>query len=316
MVTSPHRIAYIAFGIVLAGLALLAARIQVHADWESSPAERFAAQSEAGAAVLTPLTGIPEEVATSAIAEIVIHGRSVDDWDRLALLLVLAGGLLFLSAGQRIEPLTETLTVAEGAFPLGVLLAVSFLLAGMNLTSPLERFLAIELHVVLYIAAAWLVAANVSRDSPLGVLAFHRVSGRTLRGSIGAGMLLAMGAVLVLAYLPQGESHMIEVLKPVSGRIGVIGLALVSPWAEELLIRGALYGGLQARAGALVAILGSAAIFILLHVGQHWGSLGPLIPLTAVGLTLSLIRWRSGSTLAACVCHLTYNLTLTLPALL
>jgi len=102
-------------------------------------------------------------------------------------------------------------------------------------------------------------------------------------------------------------------LDPSSGILQVAALALVEPWAEEIMLRGVVYGALERRGGALLAILGSAGVFSLLHAAQHIGNLGPWAVVSLTGLILSCVRWWSGSVLGSVVAHLVYNALLLAP---
>ena len=64
---------------------------------------------------------------------------------------------------------------------------------------------------------------------------------------------------------------------------------VVAPLVEELFFRGALYGWLRTRFGALASILVSSMIFAVVH---PQGAMG-LVPLTCIGMMLAFAReWR------------------------
>ena len=82
--------------------------------------------------------------------------------------------------------------------------------------------------------------------------------------------------------------------------VWAIVVAIVAS-AEEILLRGALYDALAARAGVWTAITVGALAFALLHVPLYgWGA----VPLdAAVGVWLGMLRAVSGSVTAPAVAH-------------
>lgn len=84
------------------------------------------------------------------------------------------------------------------------------------------------------------------------------------------------------------------------------GIAVVigAPFAEEILFRGFLYGGLRRYMPMLPALLLSGFIFSMAHF-----NVGLLIPFTLVGAVLAYIYERTGTLYAAIAVHLLFNLT-------
>jgi len=197
----------------------------------------------------------------------------------------------------------------------------TFLLSGVAFSvlvpdEPVFGFLAMLAVTLSYVGVAVVIGAKHNRDSPLAALAFHRISAGKLVASVGIGFGAAVVAVLLLTLAPKGESEMTRLIEPSAGLLKITALALMAPWAEEFLLRGVVYGALDKRAGPLVAVIGSAAVFSILHLGQHIGSLGPWLVVTVTGLILSGVRWYTGSTVGSTVSHLVYNLLLIIPAML
>lgn len=81
-----------------------------------------------------------------------------------------------------------------------------------------------------------------------------------------------------------------------------LSMCLVIPFAEELLFRGALYGGLRARVGPWPAAFLSALIFAILHE-----SATVLLPLFGLGVVLAWIYERTGSIAAPTLVHVLNN---------
>ncbi|MBV8527746.1 MAG: CPBP family intramembrane metalloprotease [Candidatus Dormibacteraeota bacterium] len=127
---------------------------------------------------------------------------------------------------------------------------------------------------------------------------------RHWRGSVGAG--IAGAAVLVLAWATAaphvpltGGQHlgMLLVWSPV--------VALVAA-AEEVALRGALFGALLEAGGAPLAIAVTSVAFGLMHVPLYgWGAL-PLD--VAAGVLLGGLRLLSGGVAAPAVAHVLADL--------
>lgn len=91
----------------------------------------------------------------------------------------------------------------------------------------------------------------------------------------------------------------------------LIGVALLAPWVEESIFRGAVQQYWERRAGALSGIFATALLFAILHFQPYW-----FIQLTALGVLLGLLTYRWNSILPAFIVHSTINLwTLLYPQL-
>jgi membrane protease YdiL (CAAX protease family) len=250
-------------------------------------------------------------------AQVTVAVRHPLGWPDRAMLLLLLGGLcVLLAAGQRTRPLAERPWTPRDMTTVVLVFFLASIVASMLAIDRSVALPAALFSYGAYVAACWVLAGRVAPGDPLGALAFHWVAPRVWALSVAVGLALAVAVTFVLLLVPQGESPMTQVLQTSGGMVGVIALALISPWSEELLLRGVIYGALERWAGPLLAVLGSALVFSLLHLGQHWGNLAPWMTLTVTGLVLSGVRWHTGSTLASTVSHLAYNLALALPVLL
>jgi len=87
------------------------------------------------------------------------------------------------------------------------------------------------------------------------------------------------------------------------GRV-LMGLAIVlaGPIVEEVLFRGALFGPLLRSHGRAVVVVGTAAIFALVHLDVH-----AMVPILAVGASLGYLRLLCGSLFPAVVMHAAFN---------
>jgi membrane protease YdiL (CAAX protease family) len=86
-------------------------------------------------------------------------------------------------------------------------------------------------------------------------------------------------------------------------RVAAVGL--LGPIAEELIFRGWFFGVVQKRAGAVAAILLTAAGWSVLHYAYGLMVVGVIL---VDGLLLGLARWRTGSVYPPIVMHIVYNL--------
>lgn len=77
---------------------------------------------------------------------------------------------------------------------------------------------------------------------------------------------------------------------------------IVAPIVEETFFRGALYTAFRGRMGVWPAVLGSSAIFAVIHPLP-----GGFLPILALACVLALLRERTGSLLPCMVCHAVYN---------
>lgn len=82
----------------------------------------------------------------------------------------------------------------------------------------------------------------------------------------------------------------------------MVSVACVIPLAEELLFRGAFFGGLKSRHSTVAAAVLTGVCFVISHVQPRlW------LPLAAVAAVLSLLRAVSGSVLPGFALHLGFN---------
>lgn len=156
----------------------------------------------------------------------------------------------------------------------------------------------------------------LSRASQAGVAAGHLGvhAGRGLWREAGCGVLgyvaglplLAAGialTVLLSSFAGATPSHpVVEVVG--KAPVGVVLLAVVvAPLTEELMFRGALLAHCRAWSGPWVASLVTGLVFAAVHP-QGWAAIPTL---TAIGVTLALIRQWRGSLVAPVVAHAINN---------
>ncbi|HEY2735824.1 MAG TPA: CPBP family intramembrane glutamic endopeptidase, partial [Polyangiales bacterium] len=155
---------------------------------------------------------------------------------------------------------------------------------------------------------------EVGRVRALGLVAPEKL-GLALAGALAAWPLLVASARLSLAWVPSTSEAPIEsfIAWP-SGMLAAALLGVLLPAAEELFFRGYLYAALLPF-GRFAAALLSVLLFGLLHVEQSWGNWGGLVAVFAVGALLCALRVLSGSTLITALCHVAYNLTLSITSI-
>lgn len=145
------------------------------------------------------------------------------------------------------------------------------------------------------------------RLGPVHALALHRVSWRTVAASAAAALLLAGLASLAAAFLVEGRSRAYRLATDDATRQIWYVLALLLPVCEEVYYRGFIYPVLRRAAGVPLAIAMVALWFTADHAMQLSGDWAALAVILLLGVMLTVLRERSGSTLAPAVAHFVYN---------
>src|SRR5262245_36892035 len=182
---------------------------------------------------------------------------------------------------------------------------------------PLLQHLPID-HMAI---TAIVVAALWFNRRPLRqYLAMSRLGLGGIARSIGIGLAAYVGFVILLGGLEMlhsgvgAEQNVPAMPKIVIDRAMIMSLAaywfvlvVAAPIAEEMLFRGLLYRGLEAKIGVLATITITSVVFGLLH---YLGFGCPRAVATGcLGLLFGIIRWRTGNTTAAMVTHAAINFT-------
>ncbi len=127
--------------------------------------------------------------------------------------------------------------------------------------------------------------------------------GVTLLANLSAAVLRALG-------VEQDTGIVDSVMQRGDPTVIVLAVVLVAPIAEELFFRGVVYNAWEREYGGRVAVLGSAALFALIHA-----SLYLFVPIFALGVVLALVYRWTRSLPAVMVLHAGFNavtVTLTL----
>jgi membrane protease YdiL (CAAX protease family) len=126
----------------------------------------------------------------------------------------------------------------------------------------------------------------------------------------GLGFLAGVGALVYVRLLnlfPQGQiwkqdAELSSFLSRAERPVWICILAIVAaPLFEEFLFRGLIFQGLRRTSGPLLAILGSAAVFAIVHPPIS------VIPVFGLGIAAALSFQESGFLLAPILTHAVYN---------
>lgn len=134
---------------------------------------------------------------------------------------------------------------------------------------------------------------------------------------VGLGFLFALISSFLAVMRPVNpQTPLSDILRETRLEI-VLGLFIffaifVAPVIEEIVFRGYFFKVLQKIQNTLIAVLVVSITFGLLHVSQYWGDWLAIIVVSLLGLTLTLVRAGTGSTLATVFMHFTYNLFVTI----
>jgi len=132
------------------------------------------------------------------------------------------------------------------------------------------------------------IAAYVGFVILLGVLEVLRSSGADVEQSVPAAPKVVIDTAMILGLIAYW-----------------FVLVVAAPIVEEMLFRGLLYRGLEAKIGALATIVITSVLFGMVHyLGFGWPR---AVATGCLGFLLGVIRWRTGNTTAAMVTHAAGN---------
>jgi membrane protease YdiL (CAAX protease family) len=119
--------------------------------------------------------------------------------------------------------------------------------------------------------------------------------GATLLGALAALVLKAVG-------LSEPTGPLDTFLERGDPTVILVAFLLVAPAAEEIFFRGVAYNAWEREHGPWVALIGSAALFAVIHT-----SLFALVPIFALGIALALLYRSTGSLAATIAMHAGFN---------
>jgi len=138
-----------------------------------------------------------------------------------------------------------------------------------------------------------------------------RDPGGAIRAGLGWGLLAWLGATIASAGVvwllerigveaePQAAERAIQILDP---WLVVLAVVILAPIAEEVFFRGVVFNAWLREHGRRWAIIGSSALFALIHA-----SVVAVVPIFLLGLALAWVYQRSGNLLAPIAMHATVN---------
>ena len=126
------------------------------------------------------------------------------------------------------------------------------------------------------------------------------------------GIFLAFIAAVIILSRPETPitplSEILERTKSSAALLAFLAVAtLVAPFLEELIFRGYFFAVIRQIKGRVFTICCIAGIFTFFHVGQYWGDWLAICIVGILGVTLTLLREWTGSTISSAVTHYAYN---------
>jgi membrane protease YdiL (CAAX protease family) len=207
----------------------------------------------------------------------------------------------------------EDLALFLGAvLPSVVLATVVVRISRLSGDTPAAQLLYQSLTYVLLLGVLYLVISG----------RYHQPFWRSLRWTGGyrgawmcviAGPLLVfmtavVGAVLREPAIPSPLQNLIT--DRLSLVIAMLFVTILGPVWEELLFRGFLFPLIAKSLGTWAAIVLTAAPFALLHGPQLRWAWQPVLIIGLVGIAFGYTRYKTGSTAASAIVHVSYNTTL------
>jgi membrane protease YdiL (CAAX protease family) len=127
-----------------------------------------------------------------------------------------------------------------------------------------------------------------------------------------SGIVLAIGLVIVEAWLPQNKAFPLEKLfsSPAAAYTLAIFSVTVAPFMEEIIFRGVFFAFFERMVGIRFALVVTALLFALIHAPEYWGAWSGLALILVVGLVCSTARAITGSVVPGFILHVAYNGTL------
>jgi membrane protease YdiL (CAAX protease family) len=127
------------------------------------------------------------------------------------------------------------------------------------------------------------------------------------------GMLLALSVAGLAALLPMERRKLPieELFKDPTSAFLLAGFGvLIAPVVEEMLFRGFFFPVIARANGTGAGVMGTAALFSLVHAQQYGGAWQNLLLLGYVGVVFGVVRAVTGSLVPCVLLHAGYNFTL------
>ena len=127
-----------------------------------------------------------------------------------------------------------------------------------------------------------------------------------------SGIVLAIGLIIVEAWLPQNKSFPLEKLfsSPASAYTLAVFSVTVAPFMEEIIFRGVFFAFFERMVGIRFALVVTALLFASIHAPEYWGAWSGLSLILVVGFVCSAARAITKSVVPGVILHVAYNGTL------
>lgn len=171
----------------------------------------------------------------------------------------------------------------------------------------------------LFLIAPYQYARRALAEVQTNIRAIARALGLR-RFRLGQALLMVLGLLILVIVINLVYSYILSILpwqiqtndqvllqeaadQPLTVYGLLLGSIVLAPFCEEIFFRGFVFTGILREHSAAWAIVISAALFAIAHVDP-----GSFIPLFAIGLALGFLRWKTGSTWAGVLLHMSNNL--------
>jgi len=126
---------------------------------------------------------------------------------------------------------------------------------------------------------------------------------------LASGVLLALAAEAVSHFLPTPPEMPIDKMLRTPSDAWMLAFfgVLIAPFVEELLFRGLLFPALIRRVGLPASLVTTAVLFGVVHAQQLAGAWIQISCIVAVGIVLTVVRWRAHSLACSTLVHVGYN---------
>jgi membrane protease YdiL (CAAX protease family) len=152
------------------------------------------------------------------------------------------------------------------------------------------------------LAALAIIYWLVRRGTSFAAFGFSLSSVRWLVFAVGLGLPLGLGAAWLAAAFPSAAPIEVTALLPWQQ---VLFFVIAAPLQEEVIFRGLVQSVLQARWPGAIAVVCTAVLFAIVHIGSGLATVAGALVLSALAGEL---RRRSGSLLPAIAVHSLFNI--------
>jgi membrane protease YdiL (CAAX protease family)/uncharacterized RDD family membrane protein YckC len=191
---------------------------------------------------------------------------------------------------------------------------LKWLLQGVALATR-RPFEAVGADLTAY-GAAFLVVllfVKVRRHASLAALGLRRVQWRWLLAALPfASVALVVTSISgrlsesLFPNTPANQCMSIRSAYDGAPWLAIVGVAAIAPVVEEIVFRGMVFGWLRGRTPLAWAVVISAALFALEHIG--FLQLTLFLPIFAMGVVLALLYHHARSIWPSVLVHATFNL--------